>query len=561
TSMKNYPLNQTQAIGDLKELTDRSASLYAHKNAFYKMTGRSCYVAVTYGEFGEELAAMANSLLNFGWNGQRIALLGENSYEWILSYFAIVNSNATVVPLDKELPKEELAEQMRRAKVTAIIYSATYEEEAAFAATALGIENTVSWGQVQAGAKLSLDSLLQRGRELLAAGQDRYSSIEIDRERACSILFTSGTTGLSKGVMLCHRNLAANTVSACELVLFTPDDTLLSILPIQHAYEDMCGIFGPIYYGSAIAFCSGVKQLAACLQLFKPTVMVLVPLYIETFHKRIWEAAEKQGKGGKLRFAIGLCNLLGKIGIDLRDKVLGEVRGFFGGRLRIVICGGAYLNPKYVKAFRGLGVKILQGYGITECSPIISANRNESYKDASVGWLAPGCEVRFDADGQILVRGDNVMLGYLDDEEGTAQAFDGDWFMTGDLGYQDEDGFLYVTGRCKNLIVLKNGKNIMPDEIEQRLTESPLIAEALVMEAPGDDNGSESLMALIYPDPDKVDGMDEQSLYNAVEQEVDKINQTLVYYKKVHQFQLRHQPFPKTTTRKIKRYQVKIGEE
>jgi long-chain acyl-CoA synthetase len=559
--MKKYPLNATEHIPDLKELTDRSIRLYGHKTAFYKMTGRDSYEPVSYGEFGEELAALANSLLAFGWEGQRIALLGENSYEWLLSYFAIVNSNMTVVPLDKDLSKEELTDQMRRSKAAAVFYSATYDEEASFAAETLDIENTVSWGRAKSSARHSLGSLLQQGAALVAAGGDKYSGIQIDRERPCSILFTSGTTGVSKGVMLCHRNLAANTVSACELVLFTSEDTLLSILPIQHAYEDMCGIFGPIYYGAAIAFCGGVKQLPACLKLFKPTVMVLVPLYIETFHKRIWETAKKNRKAAKLRFGILLCNILYKLGIDLRDKLLEEVRGFFGGRLRIVISGGAYLNPNYVKAFRGLGVTILQGYGITECSPIISANRNKSHKDASVGWLAPGCEVRFDKDGQIYVRGENVMLGYLDDEEATEKAFDGDWFITGDLGYRDKDGFLYVTGRCKNLIVLKNGKNIMPDEIENRLTSRPLIAEAMVVEAPGDDNGADSLMALVYPNPEMAAEMDGESLYRAVEQEIHLVNQSLVYYKKVHQFRLRQEPFPKTTTRKIKRYQVQIGEE
>jgi long-chain acyl-CoA synthetase len=555
--MKNYPLNPTQRVRDLKELTDRSVRLYAQKEAFLSLTGKTEYTSTTYARFGEELCALANALIKRGLAGRRMALVGENSYPWLLSYFAIVNTNSTVVPMDKDLTQDELRMLVKRAEASVLFFSSTYAEEARHIKSGVPGLVTVSLGE-KGEADVSLEELLEEGFALVANGEDRYSGIEIDRESTCSILFTSGTTGVSKGVMLSHRNLAANTVSACELVLFKPEDVLLSLLPINHAYEDMCGIFGPMHYGCTIAFCPGVKHTADCLKLFRPTVMALVPLYVETFNKRIWENAVKKGKERKLKLGIRLGNIAAALGIDIRDKLLHEVREAFGGRLKIVICGGAYLNPDLVKAFREFGVTILNGYGTTECSPIISANRNLSHKDKSVGWVASCCEVRFDENGQILVRGDSVMKGYLDDEEGTAEVFDGEWYMTGDLGFLDKQGFLYITGRSKDMIVLKNGKNIMPEEIEYLLQKSPLIAEVLVKEAPGDANGSDKLMAIIYPDPAKKAELGSR-LHQAMQDEIDNVNQKLASFKQIHLFALRDTEFPKTTTRKIKRYQVIFG--
>lgn len=553
--MRKYPLYETEHIRDLKELTDGSIHRYSNKDAFKVLTGASEYRTVTYGQFGDDLCALANSLINLGFSGRRIALIGENSYQWALSYLAIVNSNATVVPLDKELTKEEILSFIERTGASAFFYSDTFKEEASYVADHIPDILTVSLGD-GGGAKQTLGRLLERGKELLQQGNDRYSNIEIDRERECSILFTSGTTGLSKGVMLTHRSLAANIVSASGLVLYKPDDVLLSILPIHHCFEMMAGILIPIIHGSTIAFCPGIKQLPACFELFRPTFMVLVPLYLETFYRRIWDTAKKHGKEGKLKTGIFLASLLGALGIDVKDKLFHEVHKSFGGRLKLIISGGAHLDPKLVKAYRQLGIKILQGYGTSECSPVISVNRNLSYKDKSVGYVLSCNSARIDENGQILVKGENLMKGYLDDEKATGEAFDGDWYMTGDLGSMDKDGFLYVTGRCKDLIVLKNGKNIMPEEVEELLLKSPLIAEAMVKETPGDANGSDSIMAMIYADPEAAKGFDKEALKAAIQNEVDKANQKLVYYKKVRSIILREKEFPKTSTKKIIRYKV-----
>lgn len=549
--MRKYPLYAVERILDLKQLTDYSIRRYGKKEAFKMMAGRSASISVTYSQFGDELCALSNALFYLGFSNKRIALIGENSYQWVLSYFAVVNSNMTVVPLDKELDREEILSLIRRSGSDVLIYSDTYRNEVSYVAENVNDIIMISFGEAGSGS-WTLKKLIEKGNEVIKNGEDRYSSIEIDREKACSILYTSGTTGTSKGVMLSHRSLASNVVAACQTILYKQEDTMLSVLPVHHSYEDNGGIFSPILRGCTIAFCPGVKQLSACLAEFKPTIMVLVPLYLETFYKRIWDGARKRGKEKALKAGILIGKALGAVGINVRDSLFRDVYEPFGGRLRLIICGGAHLDPKLVKDFGSLGIKVLQGYGTTECSPIIAANRNKFYRAAAVGQVLPCCKVSFDEEGQILVKGDNVMLGYLDDKEGTENSFKDGWYKTGDLGFMDKDGFLNVTGRCKDLIVLKNGKNVSPEEIEELLLKSTMISEVMVKGAPGDEN----LIAVVYPDPDASKGMDEETIRQSVKRDIDKINRELVYYKRIREFVLRSEEFPKTSTKKIIRYKV-----
>jgi len=547
-----YPVTR---MHDLKELTDTVCAEFAGHDAFRTMAGPLEYVSVSYAQFGKDLGALANALVDNGLTGKRIAVVGENSYPWVLTYLSTANINATITTLDKELSKETMLEQAARAGVCALFFSNTYSEEAAYIKSNIPGITTVSFKE-GAGADFVLADWIRRGNDIIAQGMDKYSGIEIDRERTCAILFTSGTTGGSKGVMLSHRNLASNIVSAAELILIKPEDVLLSVLPIHHTWEATGGILGPISRGATIAFCESIKTLPACLKLFKPTVMVLVPLYVETFHKKIWEAARKQGKEARLRLGIGVCNALAAVGIDLRRKLLSDVLAFFGGRIRIMPCGGAPLNAALIKGFKDFGIAVMHGYGTTECAPIVSANGDFRRKLGSDGFIFSCCKVRVSAEGEILVRGENVMKGYLDDAQATAEAFDGDWYKTGDLGYADKHGFLYVTGRCKNLIVLKNGKNISPEEIEHKLCAIPAVAEVLVKEEPG----NEYLTAQIYPDQEALRSMGEEALKKAVGEGIDRVNQKLETYKRVRRFELRKMEFPKTTKRSIMRYQVKGGE-
>lgn len=551
-SVPAYRLNKIERMNDLRELAERSVWLFSDKPAFLTRTGTNKYISVTYREFGDDFKALGTWLIDNGFLNKRVAILGENSYPWLVVYFSVIGINSVVVPLDKDLPKEELVSLIERAGADALFYSSSYQEEAQFIEQET--KRQVLYVKMTEGGQVSaeLRQMIDQGSALLQSGDKRFEQIKIDRESLCSICFTSGTTGRSKGVMLSHKNLISDSTCGVEHVKLTPEDTALSVLPVSHTFEDSCGIFGPMYWGVTIAFCDGLKNLPECLSLFRPTYMVLVPLYLETFLKRIFSTAEKQGKLKKLKLGFKIVGFFQKFGIDLSAKLMKDVRHFFGGRLNTVICGGAYMNPELYWQYKRLGITIIQGYGITECSPIVSANLTTYQKYNSCGRVASCNQVKFDADGQLLVKGDNVMMGYLDDPKATEEAFEDGWFKTGDLGFTDKKNLLYISGRMKNLIVLKNGKNIMPDEIESQLMQSAVIQEVMVTEAPDE----ESLMAYIYPNPELVAGMAPEEVNALVQSEVDKINSRLPYYKKVHSFKIRETEFPKTTSRKIKRYKL-----
>ncbi len=551
--MKNILLNEVDAFVDLRFLLERSAERFPHHTAFMELARADTVRRVSYVEFKDDVHALGTAFLMQGLKGARIALVGENSYAWILAYFSIVNIGATVIPLDKELTPSELAEQIGRAKVDALCHTALYSTEAREAIGRCGREVLhINLGSMANGGLA--EELLPLGRAEVDRGNDAYAHVELDVERTCAIPFTSGTTGKSKGVMLSQKNLVADVRSACELVSWTSRDTLVSVLPLHHAYESTCEVFSSIYYGSAIALCPGAKSLPRYLSLFSPTLMVLVPLYVETFCNRIKRAAEERGSIRALNQAVLLSCALRRLGMDMGARLLSEPRAVFGGSLRTIICGGAPLDPSYIRFFRGLGIDVLQGYGITECSPLIAVNRNNLHKDASVGQVVSCCDLKIGEGGSVLVRGDNVMSGYLDDPEATAAAFSDGWFITGDLGYVGDDGFLRLSGRGKDVIVLSNGKNIMPQEIEARLAQSPLIVEAVVVCGATDKGGVRNLAALIYPDWERLDG--EEDAYRCLKREISRMNRELVYYKRIAQFVLRATPFEKTTTKKVKRFML-----
>lgn len=552
--MKQYPLNETEQIHDMRHLVARSARLFPDRIAFAELARSDAMVSVSYSRFERDVHALGTALLSKGFQGKRIALIGENSYAWVLAYFAIINSGITVVPFDKELSLAEVVDQMRRADVDAVCHTGAYTTEAHEAVGILegGRDKRIvciNLGSLAEGGLVP--SYLKKGYEEIESSSDLYEGVDLDVGATCSILFTSGTTGTSKGVMLSHKGLAANTVSAGQLVFAYPEDSLLSVLPIHHSYEDMCGIFTPLYYGTMIALCPEIKKLPHYLSAFNPTIMCLVPLYLETFHGRIIKAAQDQGKERLFKYTMGLVSKLQRMGIDVSSKLLSAPREALGGRLRIIICGGAPLDPSYVSFYRTLGIQILEGYGITECSPLVSANRNEDYKDGSVGRVAPCADIRFDEEGQLFVKGPLVMNGYLDDEEATREAIVGGWFATGDIGYLDKDGFLHITGRCKDIIVLSNGKNVMPHEVESALTAQKSIAEAVVIAGPATANGSDCLVAHIYADPESGD---EETALSRVREDIKQVNRGLVYYKRIAGFTLHKEPFEKTTTRKVKRF-------
>lgn len=557
--MKQNPLNEIEALPNLRSLLERSAQLFSDKAVFTEVSRKGERREVSYACFLDDVRALGTALLARGYAGKRLALMGENSYAWVLAYFAIVNSGMTVVPFDKELSCEEIVDQMRRANIDAFCHTASYASEA---------QRAVDRAYECFGCRVDLlnmgcfstdtlgGDLLSFGKDEVAQGRSLYELVELDPQMVCSILFTSGTTGVSKGVLLSHSNFAANIKAACELVLFRPDDTLVSVLPLHHAYEDMAGIFCPIYFGCTVGFCSGLKMLPTCLEACKPTILCLVPLYVETFRAKIMRAVKESGRERPFTVACKLSSLLQRVGIDVSSTLLSEPRAAFGGRLKLIISGGASIDASYAPFYRSLGINLIQGYGVSECSPIVSVNRNNEYKDDSIGRVVSCAQVKFDEAGQIWVKGDSVMSGYLD--EPTEVLMDG-WFPTGDLGYLDDEGFLYITGRCKDVIVLSNGKNIMPQELEHALTSCVSIAEAVVIGGPEKGNGPEYLVAHVYPDFEAL-GLDANLLtardaaLKQVQADIRATNKEQPYYKRIAAFEQHVEPFEKTTTRKIKRF-------
>jgi long-chain acyl-CoA synthetase len=390
---------------------------------------------------------------------------------------------------------------------------------------------------------VSLDSLIVYGNSLIENGDASYIDSQIDTKKHSAIIYTSGTTGIGKGVMLSQENLISNITAAASMVFCGKDDVVISILPIHHTYEFTCTILAVLLCEATICFNESLKHLSDNLKLFKPTLLFLVPLISETVYKKIIVEATKSGKIKKLETGIKISNTLRFFGIDIRNKLFADVQNVFGGRLKKVVVGGAPMNSKISKAYRDIGILMLQGYGITECSPLVAVNREKQYNDRSVGLIVPCNEVRI-KDGEIQVKGSNVMLGYYKNEQATKETFDGEWFKTGDLGYIDKEGFLFITGRKKNLIILDNGKNIYPEEMEGYLLVIKEIKEVVVY------SENNLITADIYPD------VEIENVEKIIKRQIESINKTLPLYKQVQTIKFRQTEFEKTTTKKIKRHKV-----
>ncbi|MBQ5633899.1 MAG: AMP-binding protein [Clostridia bacterium] len=524
---------------------------------------------VTYGEFTAKVKSLAAALTDRGYAGKRIAIIGETSVEWVASYLAVLASGGVAIPLDKELEISVIEGFMDSVDADALIYSASFNGK--FTSTisnhsslSLFIAMDPSEAELSLGDKVvALNDLCEKGAELVKAGYD-IPAVE-NRDRLAEFLFTSGTTGTSKCVMLSQKNIFSVVTSAAATVDFTPDDTIVSLLPIHHTYELACMLAG-MDYGMHICINDSITHVLKNLQIFKPTGLVLVPLYVYTFYKKIWAEAKKTGRDKKLKLGITAARSLLKVGVDKRRDLFAEVLNSFGGRLEKIVCGGAALNPRMVEFFDTLGIAIYEGYGITECAPLTCVIPYYKRKYASVGPSVPCCQVRIAQgykndkgymEGEIQVKGDNVMLGYYNNPEATAEAFSEDgWFRTGDVGYLDEDEYCFITGRLKTVIVLESGKNVFPEEIEEYLGNIETIAECAVI---GRQNGSEvNLTALIYPDTTKFkEGTTMAEMHQVIQSAINDLNKTLPTYKHIKIVELRATEFEKTTSRKIKRHLLK----
>jgi len=568
--MKQFPLYEVRKIRDLRDMIDQSAALYAEKTAFLvKPVKGGDYAPVTYAQYHRDVRALGTAFLSLGLAGGRIAVIGENRYEWCVAYLAAVNGVAVVVPLDKELPATEIQNLLSRSRTDAVVFAGGRKDDLLAIRSALpslrlliGMDETEDQDGV-----LSYQRLLEQGAKDFDAGNRAVLDLPIDVDAMSALLFTSGTTSDSKAVMLSQRNLCVNLEAMCSM-LYIGDDTFLSVLPMHHTYECTCGFLCQIYRGNTVAFCEGLRHIAKNLKESRATKMLVVPLMLESMLKKIWQgAAADPAKLKKLKTGMKISNFLRLFGFDLRRKLFKPVLDMFGGKLALFISGGAPIDPKVMKGLRDFGFQCLQGYGLTECAPILALNRDVSYKDESAGLPLPGVEIRIDEKdekgiGEICGRGPNVFLGYYENEEATREALVDGWFHTGDLGYLDKDGFVIITGRKKNVIVTKNGKKIFPEEVESLLSRSPYILESLVYGLEEDD-GETTVAAEIFPDFEKLKednggvAPDEAAVRATLTDEIKKVNHMLVKYKGVRRFEVRSEEFVKTTTKKIKRYLVK----
>ncbi len=567
-------------ISDLKDMIVSSAKLYPDRTAYYvKETHGGEFQPISYRKTAEDIDNLGTGLINLGLAGKKIAIIGENSYEWIISYLATVNGTGVVVPLDKELPNQEIINLLRRAKVSAIVYSlkmrktimellpeiealGTVEYVIPMKAAEASGSDDVSAMEAKAEKKLTLADIMQIGKKALEGGDRRFVDAVIDREAMCTLLFTSGTTGLAKGVMLSHKNISQNVYNMSKYVLIAKGGIGLSVLPMHHSYEMTCHILPAFYMGVSVAICEGLKYIQKNMAEIHATVMLGVPLVFENMHRKVLRKAENSGKLEKMRKAMELSKRFKLYNHQkLIRHIFKDVHEATGGCIDLFIVGGAAIDPQVVEDFQAMGFPMIQGYGMTENAPIIALNRSRYSKCASAGPAMPATEIRIiDEDengvGEIITRGPSVMVGYYENPAATAEAIVDGWLHTGDYGYFDEDGYLYISGRKKNVIVTKNGKNVFPEEVEFYLTENDYIAEALVHGV--DDGGDTVIRAEIFPDFERLredlGELSDEDIYKFYKKLVDEINEKMTFYKQVKRIGIRRTDFVKTTTRKIKRF-------
>ena len=556
----NRPLPTISDVRDYLEVVNT----HGDKVAFRYLEGKNI-IDVTYAEFVNRVMTMSAGLEAHGLSGKRIAVIGETSVEWFATYLAVLATSGVVIPMDKELAISEISAFLDSVEANAIVYSKTfnapfspYINEKKYRTY---VPMVAEEGEVRENV-IPLSTVMASGVEGLANG---YELPKVKRyDELAEMLFTSGTTGTSKCVMLCQRNIFAVIASAVNTVPFEKTDTIVSVLPVHHTYELACTLAG-MYIGMEIAINDSLRRVIRNFALFKPTGLVLVPLFVNTINKKIWSEAQKQGKTKLLKNAIKTSEGLRAVGIDMRKKLFTSVTSSFGGRLEKIICGGAKLNPELIETFEAFGISIYEGFGITECAPLTAVTPYYARRVGSIGTCVPCCRMRVEPNGQttvdgyelgeIQVKGHNIMMGYYNNPEATAEVFTDDgWFRTGDIGYVDEDGYYYITGRSKFVIVLENGKNVFPEEIEEYLSNIEGVAETVVLGRKAENSDEVILTAIIYPDSAiYANGETTEDIQKDLTAKVTALNKTLPSFKQIKKVELRETEFVKTTSKKIKR--------
>ncbi len=565
----NNEVYEAEEVANFRELVNRSAEKYPNNVAYkFKINlGKPNQVIIekTYKEVKEEIEALGTMLLNMGLENKKVALIGNNRYEWCESYFAVTTSNMVVVPLDKALPNQEIKSLIERSQADAVIYENKYSE----VFNSLREENNetlkyyinMDLKQNENGV-LSFTKLIEDGKELLNKGDKKYSQVKIDNEKMSILIFTSGTTNTSKGVMLSQKNITSNILAMAKMSKMYPDDVLLSFLPLHHTFECTITFLYGYYSGATVAFCDGLKYIAKNLQEYKISVFVAVPLVLETIYKKIQKGIKDQGKEKIVNTMSKIANFLLKFHIDIRRKVFKSVLDQLGGNLRIAYFGAASMDKNVIKGYNNFGIDTVQGYGLTETSPLLAAETDKEHCPGSVGMAPFNVQLKLeDVDekgvGEIVAKGPNIMLGYYENPEATKAVMKDGWFHTGDLGYYDKDGYLYITGRKKEIIVLKNGENVYPSEIEFLVNKLPYVTESIVF--PRENTKGEIAIGVkaVYDKDlikEKFGEKTEAEYKKLVWEDIKEINQRLSQFKKIKELIITTEALEKTTTQKIKRF-------
>ena len=560
------PLYKVEKITDLKDMINKSVAKFSDRPAYvFKTEKKGEFKEITYKQLKNDIDSLGTALINLGLEGKRVAVIGENRYEWGVTYLAVVNGTGTIVPLDKALPENEIESLIIRSGVEAIVYSNKYNEIMNDLKekknTDLKYFISMDLDESENGI-ISFKKLLTRGKELLENGDKRFIDAKINVEEMRIMLFTSGTTSKSKAVMLSHKNIASNLMDISSVLKVREDDRFLSFLPLHHTFECTTGFLLPLSVGASIAFCDGIRHIAENIKEYDITFMVSVPVLYENMCKKIMKSIKDQGKVTTVNVGMKVSNALLKVGLDIRGKLFKQVHDSLGSKLRLLVAGGAALDPDTEKTFNSLGINMVQGYGLTESSPVIAVEDDKYKKIGSIGKALPTLDVKIDKPneegiGELLVKGPTIMLGYYENEEATKETIDKEgWLHTGDLAKIDKDGFIFITGRKKFVIVLKNGKNIYPEELEILINKIAGVKECFVYGKPEDD-GDYKISAKIVYDKEimkEAYGVEEEKdIKEKLWKEVKAINKTMPKYKYIKGIIVTEEELIKTTTRKVKR--------
>lgn len=567
---EKYEIYESKDYQNIREVLDNAFTNFPENVAFkIKKTGgkRPTYKEIKYRDFQKEINALGTELINLGLKDKRIAIMSKNRYEWILSYVAVLNGTGIAVPLDKGLPDEETESSLQRSKADCIIFSNEHfqaikkiKERKLTNVTKFICMDPVTDEEKKEGF-LYLEDLIEDGKKLVKNGDTRFINSKIDNDKMSIILFTSGTTSKSKAVMLSHKNIASNITAMNKAENFLSTDVNMAFLPFHHTFGST-GILIFLNHGCTNVFCDGIRHIQENMKEYKVSIFVCVPLLIEAMYKKIEKEIERQGKTTLIKLVTPISNFLLKIGIDVRRKIFKDIISNLGGALREIISGASGLDPKVARAFNNFGILTIQGYGLTETSPVLAAENENCIRYGSIGFPLPGVTMEVNEPnkygiGELIAKGPNVMLGYYDNEEATKETLKDGWFHTGDLGKKDKDGYFFITGRKKNVIVLKNGKNIYPEELEILIAKLPYVEESMVFGYPKDDDLIVSVE--ITYNKEYVEGnfkdFSKDELHKKIWEDIKEINKGLTNYKHIKKLIITDEPMIKTSTAKVKRHE------